>query len=62
MDRYQEARRLTDKEHGTLNVALTSFADEIEDPSEAQAVRDLAKLLISGEVHIQPPPNATRTS
>lgn len=58
----QNARRITDEEHGTLNAALTSYADEIEDPTEAQAVRDFAETIISGEVYIHPAPGATRIS
>lgn len=58
----QNMRQLTDEEHGTLNAALTSYADEIEDPAEAQALRDFAETIISGEVYIQPAPGATRIS
>lgn len=49
---YQPSHRLTNAEHGTLNAALTSYADEIEDPSEAVAVRDLAKTIISSDVYL----------
>ena len=49
---HQNARPLTDEEHGTLNAALTSYVDEIDDPTEAQTVRDLAEAIISGEVYL----------
>lgn len=48
----QAFHRLTNAEHGTLNAALTSYVDEIEDPSEAFAVRDLAKTIISSDVYL----------
>lgn len=44
--------RLTDNEHGTLNVALNWYADEIEDPSEAQDVRKLAESIICSDVYL----------
>lgn len=54
--------RLTDHEHGTLNAALTWYADEIEDPFEAQGVRELAKTIISREVLIRPAATAPGNS
>ncbi|SMX66789.1 hypothetical protein BI49514_00320 [Brevibacterium iodinum ATCC 49514] len=50
---FQNIHRLTDEEHGTLNAALISYADEIEDPTESRVVRDLADTLISGDVCIR---------
>ncbi|MDN6123665.1 MAG: hypothetical protein L0I80_07305, partial [Brevibacterium sp.] len=47
---YSTVRRLTDEEHGTVNAALTSYADEIEDSSEAQGVRNLAEVIITSDV------------
>lgn len=46
------ARRLTHDEHGTINAALVSYADEIDDSIEAKVVRDLAEEIISCDVHI----------
>lgn len=51
----QNAHRLTDKEHGTPNVALTSYAAEIDDQTEARAIRDLAEAIIASEVYIHRP-------
>lgn len=46
--------RLTDDEHGTINAALRTFANDIDDTAEADAVRSLAETIISGEVYIYP--------
>lgn len=49
---YQDVHRLTDEEHGTLNAALISYADDTEDASEAEAVHNLAEMIISSDVHL----------
>lgn len=54
--------RLTDQEHGMFNVALNWYADEIEDLSEAQVVRELANTIISREVLIRPAATEPRNS
>src|SRR5699024_8948291 len=59
---HQSARRLTDEEHGTLNVALKLYADEVDDPTEAKAVRNLADAIISCEVHIYSVAHESRIS
>jgi hypothetical protein len=51
---YQNIHRLTNEEHGTINAALTSYADDTGDASEAETVRSLAAMIISGEVLIRP--------